>query len=150
MVQPGIAVCSTMSIQPTSSFKHPETIVFCKIIFPCLPTRYSTRHGITEPEIDIFEFQTEQRVISNTDYSTRHATRVSYCHSRLVTGWRGICHEFTIKKTAILLIVTPVLCLNTAKTGLLRIYDQEIGGFVDRNPGRDGRVRSGEEVHEES
>ena len=86
---------------------------------------------------------------ASTSKCPRHVTRVSYCHSRLVTGWRGICHEFKIKKTAILLIVNPILCLNTAKTGLLRICDQEIGGFVDRNPGRYGRVRSGE-VHEDS
>ena len=143
------AVCLLEGTHSTSSVEHPETTIVCDNILSRLPTRYSPRHANTEPEMDIFEFQTEQRVISNTDYSTRHATRVSYCHSRLVTGWRGICHEFTIKKTAILLIVTPVLCLNTAKTGLLRIYDQEIGGFVDRNPGSDGRVRSGE-VHEES
>ena len=42
-------------------------------------------------------------------------------------------HEITIKKTVILLIVNPILCLNTAKTGLLKSYDQEISGFIDRN-----------------
>ena len=35
------------------------------------------------------------------------------------------------------------------KTGLLRSYDQEICSFIDRNPGRDVKVRSGG-VHEES
>ena len=58
---------------------------------------------------------------------------------------RGI----TIKKTVILLIETPILCLNTAKTGLLKSYDQEISGFMDRNPGGDVGVRS-RGVHEES
>ena len=48
----------------------------------------------------------------------------------------------SIKKTAILLIVNPILCLNAAKTGLLESYDQEISGFIDRNPGRDVRVRA--------
>ena len=40
------------------------------------------------------------------------------------------------------MIVNPILCINTAKTGLLESYDQEISGFLDRNPGRDVRVRS--------
>ena len=48
----------------------------------------------------------------------------------------------TIKKTVILLIVNPIFCLNTAKTGLLESYDQEISGFIDRNPGRDVKVRA--------
>ena len=39
------------------------------------------------------------------------------------------------------MIVNPILCLNTAKTGLLESYDQEISGFLDRNPGRDVKVR---------
>ena len=52
----------------------------------------------------------------------------------------------TIKKTAILLIVNPILYINTAKTGLLESYDQEISGFLDRNPGRDVRVRSEESM----
>ena len=43
----------------------------------------------------------------------------------------------SIKKTAILLIETPILYLNTAKTGLLESYDQKICGFIDRNPGRE-------------
>ena len=51
-------------------------------------------------------------------------------------------HEITIKKTVILLIVTLIFCLNTAKTGLLESYDQEISGFIDRNPGRDVKVRA--------
>ena len=42
------------------------------------------------------------------------------------------------------MIVNPIFCLNTAKTGLLKSYDQEISGFLDRNPGRDVRVRSEE------
>ena len=33
--------------------------------------------------------------------------------------------------------------LNTAKTGLLESYDQEISGFIDRNPSRDVKVRPG-------
>ena len=45
--------------------------------------------------------------------------------------------EITIKKTVILLIVNLILWLNTAKTGLLESYDQEICGFIDRNPGRE-------------
>ena len=57
--------------------------------------------------------------------------------------------EITIKKTVILLIVNPVLCLNTAKTGLWENYDQEICSIIDRNPGRDVKVRS-REVHEKS
>ena len=60
-----------------------------------------------------------------------------------------LLHEITIKKTAIFLIVNPILCLNTAKTGVLESYDQEICSFIDRNPGRDVIVRS-REVHEES
>ena len=59
-----------------------------------------------------------------------------------------LLREITIKKTVILLIVNPILCLNTAKTGVLVSYDQEICSFIDRNPGRDDKVRSGE-VHEE-
>ena len=58
-------------------------------------------------------------------------------------------HTVTIKKTAIFLIEKPIFCQNTAKTGLLESYDQEISGFIDRNPGRDVKVRS-REVHEES
>ena len=58
-------------------------------------------------------------------------------------------HEITIKKTDILLIVNPILCLNTAKTRLSESYDQEILSFIDRNPGRDVKVSS-REVHEES
>ena len=58
-------------------------------------------------------------------------------------------HEITIKKTVILLIVTPIFCLNTAKTGLLESYDQKIRLFLDRNPGMDVSVRSGD-VHEVS
>ena len=54
---------------------------------------------------------------------------------------RGI----TIKKTVILLIETPILYPNTAKTS----YDQEISGFIDRNLGRDVKVRP-RGVHEES
>ena len=52
----------------------------------------------------------------------------------------------TIKKTAIFLIEKPIFCLNTAKTGLSESYDQEISGFIDRNPGRDIRVRSEESM----
>ena len=55
------------------------------------------------------------------------------------TGGSG--DEITIKKTGILLIENPIFCLNTAKTGLLESYDQEISGFLDRNPGRDVNVR---------
>ena len=55
-------------------------------------------------------------------------------------------HEITIKKYAILLIVNPILCLNTGKTGVLKSYDQEISGFLDRNPGRNVRVRSEESM----
>ena len=44
------------------------------------------------------------------------------------------------------MIVNPILCLNTAKTGLLKSYDQEISGFLDRNPGRDVRVTSEESM----
>ena len=51
-------------------------------------------------------------------------------------------HTVTIKKTAIFLIVNPIFCLNTAKTGVLESYDQEISDFLDRNPGRDDRVRT--------
>ena len=58
-------------------------------------------------------------------------------------------HEITIKKTVILLIVTLIFCLNTAKTGLLESYDQEICDFIDRNAGRDVNVSS-REVHEVS
>ena len=58
-------------------------------------------------------------------------------------------HEITIKKYAILLIVNPVLCLNTAKTGLWENYDQEICSIIDRNSGRDVKVRF-REVHEKS
>ena len=58
---------------------------------------------------------------------------------------RGI----TIKKTVILLIETPILYPNTAKTGLWESYDQEISGFIDRNTGRDVGVRS-RGAHEES
>ena len=58
-------------------------------------------------------------------------------------------HEITIKKTVILLIVNPVLCLNTAKTGLWENYDQEICSIIDRNPGRDVKARS-REVREKS
>ena len=50
-------------------------------------------------------------------------------------------HEITIKKTVILLIEKPIFCQNMGKTGLLRSYDQEISGFIDRNPGRDVKVR---------
>ena len=52
----------------------------------------------------------------------------------------------TIKKTAIFLIEKPIFCLNTDKTGLSESYDQEISGFIDRNPGRDIRVRSEESM----
>ena len=55
----------------------------------------------------------------------------------------------TIKKTAISLIVPPIFWQNTAKTGLLTSYDQEISGFLDRNPGKDVKVGPGG-VHEES
>ena len=55
----------------------------------------------------------------------------------------------TIKKTVILLIETPILYPNTAKTGLWESYDQEISGFIDRNLGRDVKVRP-RGVHEES
>ena len=58
----------------------------------------------------------------------------------------GSILSHTIKKTVILLIVNPILYLNTAKTGLLKSYDQEICGFIDRNPGRDVRVRSEESM----
>ena len=44
------------------------------------------------------------------------------------------------------MIENPIFCLNTAKTGLLESYDQEISGFLDRNPGRDVRVRSEESM----
>ena len=40
------------------------------------------------------------------------------------------------------MIVNPIFCLNTAKTGLSESYDQEISGFIDRNPGRDVKVRA--------
>ena len=43
----------------------------------------------------------------------------------------------TIKKTVILLIEKQIFCINTDKIGLLDGYDQEIGGFVDRNPNRE-------------
>ena len=71
----------------------------------------------------------------------------SYNRSRVVSTnrLRGI----TIKKTVILLIETPILYPNTAKTGLWESYDQEISGFIDRNPGRDVKVRP-RGVHEES
>ena len=39
------------------------------------------------------------------------------------------------------MIVNPIFCLNTAKTGLLECYDQEICSFIDCNPGRDVKVR---------
>ena len=42
-------------------------------------------------------------------------------------------HVVTIKKTAIFLIVTPIFCPDTAKTGLLESYDQKISEFLDRN-----------------
>ena len=60
----------------------------------------------------------------------------------LRTGGSGV--EITIKKTGIFLIEKPIFCLNTTKTGLLESYDQEISDFLDRNPGRDVRVRSEE------
>ena len=44
------------------------------------------------------------------------------------------------------MIVKPIFCQNTAKTGLLESYDQEISGFLDRNPGRNVRVRSEESM----
>ena len=71
----------------------------------------------------------------------------SYNRSRVVSTnrLRGI----TIKKTVILLIETPILYPNTAKTGLWESYDQEISGFIDRNPGGNVGVRS-RGVHEES
>ena len=40
----------------------------------------------------------------------------------------------------------PIFCQNTVKTGLLESYDQEICGFIDRNAGRDVRVRSEESM----
>ena len=55
-------------------------------------------------------------------------------------------HTVTIKKTAIFLIVKPNFCQNTVKTGSLTSYDQEICRFIDRNPGRDVRVRSEESM----
>ena len=58
-------------------------------------------------------------------------------------------HEITIKKYAILLIVSPIFCQNMEKTGILKSYDQKISGFIDRNPGRDVKVSS-REVHEVS
>ena len=57
--------------------------------------------------------------------------------------------EITIKKTAFLLIEKPIFCQNRGKTGVLECYDQEISGFIDRNPGRDVKVRP-RGVHEES
>ena len=51
-------------------------------------------------------------------------------------------HVVSIKKTAFLLIEKLIFCLNTAKTGLLESYDQKICSFIDRNPGRDVKVRS--------
>ena len=63
------------------------------------------------------------------------------------TGGSG--DEITIKKTAIFLIEKPIFCQNMGKTGLLRSYDQEISGFLDRNPVRHVNVRS-REIHEES
>ena len=59
---------------------------------------------------------------------------------------QNLPHEITIKKTAIFLIVKPIFCQNTVKTGLLKSYDQEICGFIDRNAGRDVRVRSEESM----
>ena len=53
----------------------------------------------------------------------------------------GSGDEITIKKTAILLIETPIFHQNMGKTGLLKSYDQEICSFIDRNPGRDVKVR---------
>ena len=58
----------------------------------------------------------------------------------------GSGDEITIKKTVIFLIVKPIFCQKTAKTGLLESYDQEISGFLDRNPGRNVRVRSEESM----
>ena len=55
----------------------------------------------------------------------------------------------SIKKSAFLLIEKPIFCLNTAKTWLLESYDQKIRLFLDRNPGMDVSVRSGD-VHEVS
>ena len=45
----------------------------------------------------------------------------------------GSGDEITIKKTAIFLIVKPIFCQNTAQTGVLTSYDQEICRFIDRN-----------------
>ena len=55
--------------------------------------------------------------------------------------WTICLNNVSIKKTAIFLIVIPIFCLNTAKTGLLTSCDQEISGFLDRN--RDTGITAG-------
>ena len=74
--------------------------------------------------------------------------RVPYLTSACFNNSRQV-HTVSIKKTVILLIVNPILCQNTAKTELSESYDQEICRFIDRNPGRDVKVRP-RGVHEES
>ena len=42
------------------------------------------------------------------------------------------------------MIVNLILWLNMTKNGLLECNDQEISGVIDRNPGREAKVRSRE------
>ena len=56
-----------------------------------------------------------------------------------LVGQSVLIRVVTIKKTAIFLIVTPIFCQMWAKTGLLESYNQEISGFIDRNPVNDLR-----------